>query len=69
MFSYSQEIILDLIKTGLFLVILTAAGFIFDKTILRGIETIKEIKLGNKAVAIVYAGLFIAIAILLNGRI
>lgn len=69
MYSFAHEIIFDLVKTGLFLVILTSAGFIFDKTILRGIETIKEIKLGNKAVAIVYAGLFIAIAILLNGRI
>lgn len=69
MYTFLQEIILDLIKTGIFTFILILVGYISDKTILRKIDTIKEISLNNKAVAIVYAGLFIAIAILLNGRV
>jgi len=63
------ELAFDIIKTGIFTILLIIVGVVLDKTLLHKIDTIKEVLSGNKAVAIVYGSLFIALAILLNGRI
>ena len=68
-FSLIDEFVIDSIKALYFTGILITLGYILDKVLIKKIDTIEEFKKHNVAVAIVYAGFFIAIAIVLNGRI
>jgi len=67
--TFYTEIVMDLIKTGIFSGILFLVAYVCDKTILKKINTKQELKKGNTAIAIVYGLLFVAIAILLSGRV
>jgi len=68
-FSLIDEFIIDSVKALYFTGILITLGYILDKVLIKNINTIGELKKNNIAVAIVYAGFFVAISIVLNGRI